>query len=222
MSAGDTSPGQLPRGLPGPLPRGERILWQGAPAALGTTMRIFHAQVVAGWFALVALVLGAEAAVNGSMVKAVAVVSPTLLIGTGAIGLLTLFGWLVHRTTVYTITDRRVVLQIGIAAPVTLNLPFAQIEAARFCGFTDGSGDIPLVLRDGQRVAYLHLWPHARPWCFIRPEPMLRSVPDAQAVASLLARALAVYAGREEAAPVVAAPPRAAEPAGVLVAAGMR
>ena len=35
------------------------------------------------------------------------------------------------------------------------------------------------------------LWPHARAWAFASPEPTLRAIPDAQTVATLLARTMA-------------------------------
>ena len=95
------------------------------------------------------------------------------------------------RTTVYTITNRRVVMRIGIALPVTFNLPYTQIDGAALRPYEDGTGDIPLQLRDGTRLAYFVLWPHARPWRFSRPEPMLRAVPNAAATAQLLSEALA-------------------------------
>ena len=216
MSDLDTTP----RGLPEPLPPGERILWQGAPSVAGAAMRIFHARLVAAWFALASL-LGAGAAAEGSAAFAVVV---TLLAGAVALGLLMLFAWLVHRTTVYTITDRRIVMRVGIALPITLNLPFAMTEGAGLRLFSDGSGDIPVQLRKGERVAYLHLWPHARPWRVSQPEPMLRSVPEAEKVASLLARALTAYAcrGEDTLMPVIKARPRAAEQPGVLVPAAAR
>ena len=223
MTESDFLPENTPRGLPGPLPAGERILWQGAPTTAGMAVRAFHVQGVAAWFALMALVLGAGTAATGSLGRALTVSAPTLVIGAGAIGLLMLLGWLVHRTTVYTITNRRVVMHVGIALPITLNLPFEQIDTAALHAFADGSGDIPLLLRDGQRVAYLHLWPHARPWRVGRPEPMLRSVPEAEAVAALLGRALAAHAGREDAVqPIIAPRPRAAPAASGLAAAGVR
>ncbi|GLS44445.1 photosynthetic complex putative assembly protein PuhB [Methylobacterium brachythecii] len=212
-----------PRGLPEPLPPGERILWQGAPTVAGTAMRIFHARLVAAWFALAALVFGGLAASDGSYLSALGVALPTLAIGAGALALLALFSWLVHRTTVYTITDRRIVMRVGIALPITLNLPFAMIEGAGLHVFADGSGDIPVQLQAGERVAYLHLWPHARPWRVTQPEPMLRSVPEAETVAALLARTLAAYAGQADAAiPVIKARQRAADRQGALVAAGAR
>jgi hypothetical protein len=36
----------------------------------------------------------------------------------------------------------------------------------------------------------LVLWPHARPWYFSPPQPMLRAIPDAAKVAGILASAL--------------------------------
>ena len=109
--SGDFLPEGTPRGLPGPLPAGERILWQGAPSTAGLLVRVFHARLVVAWFAICALALGIAA---GSPGAALATVGPTLLVGTGALALLWGLAWLTHRTTVYTVTNRRVVLQAGI------------------------------------------------------------------------------------------------------------
>ncbi|MBK3402565.1 PH domain-containing protein [Methylorubrum populi] len=194
MSESDFLPEGTLRGLPGPLPAGERILWRGAPTLHGVLLRAFHARLIMLWFAGAATVLAIGAAASGGPARALAVAGPTLLIGLGALGLLTFLAWLVQRTTVYTLTDRRVVMYVGIALPITLNLPLTRIESADLRLFADGSGDLPLRLPPGERVAYLHLWPHARPWRVSRPEPMLRSVPEARSVAALLAPALAAHA----------------------------
>jgi hypothetical protein len=106
-------------------------------------------------------------------------------------GLAWAFAALVSRTTLYTITSRRVVMRIGIALPMTLNVPFAIVAAAGLRLHRDDSGDLPLTLGGNGRVGFLHLWPHARPWRVARPEPMLRCVPEAQQVAAILSRALA-------------------------------
>ncbi|MCJ2067526.1 PH domain-containing protein [Methylobacterium sp. J-030] len=189
--SGDFLPEGTPRGLPGPLPAGERILWQGAPTTTGLLVRVFHARLVIAWFGVCALAFGLAAGSSGA---ALTVVVPTLVIGGGGVALLWLLAWLTHRTTLYTVTNRRIVLQAGIALPVTHNLPFAQIDTAALRAFTDGTGDLPLQLRPGLRIAYLQLWPHARPWHLSRTEPMLRSVPDADGVAALLGQALAAHA----------------------------
>jgi hypothetical protein len=79
---------------------------------------------------------------------------------------------------------------------MSLNLPFTMVENADLRLFSDGSGDIPLLLAGETRVGYITLWPHARPWKMKRVQPMMRSVPDAARVAQLLARALAASAGQ--------------------------
>lgn len=222
MSESEFLPEGTLRGMPGPLPAGERILWRGAPTWRGVLTQVFHVRPVVAWFAGTATLFGVAAAAQGGMVSALGVVAPTLLIGVGGIALLTVLAWLVHRTTVYTVTDRRVVMHVGIALPITLNLPHAQIEGAGLHLFGDGSGDIPLQLPQGERIAYLHLWPHARPWRVSRPEPMLRSVPDARAVAETLAGALAARGPRvaESVSAVPSERPRHTPQPGRLAAAG--
>ncbi len=222
MSESEFLPEGTLRGMPGPLPAGERILWRGAPTWRGVLVQVFHLRPVALWFAGTATLFGIAAAVQGGVLNAVTVVGPTLLIGAGGIALLALLAWLVHRTTVYTITDRRVVMHVGIALPITLNLPHSRTEGAGLHLFSDGSGDIPLQLPAGERIAYLHLWPHARPWRVSRPEPMLRSVPQAREVAEILAGALAAQGPRiaSEAAVTAVERPRPASRPGRLAAAG--
>ncbi|MGZ2821903.1 photosynthetic complex putative assembly protein PuhB, partial [Pseudomonas aeruginosa] len=85
--------------------------------------------------------------------------------------LLVLLGYLAARTTVYTITSRRLVMRIGIALPMTLNLPFKVIASAAARINSDGTADIPITLVPPNRLAFLILWPHCRPWTLRRPEP---------------------------------------------------
>lgn len=97
-------------------------------------------------------------------------------------------------------------MRIGIALPMTLNLPFSRIEGAALHVFADGSGDIPLRLGKGTRIAYLHLWPHARPWRVSEPQPMMRALANPSEVAALLAEAVAASRAAEEGAtPIVIA-----------------
>jgi len=84
------------------------------------------------------------------------------------------------------------VMRIGMVLSVTYNIPLSQVAAADLRKDGDGSGDICLRLTDGQRIAYPHLWPHARPWRLARPEPSMRCLPDVAGVASLLSQAWSV------------------------------
>ena len=178
-------------GLPECLPPSEAKRWQGSPDAWQVTRRVFHWNKLALYFAVivawrVATLLGdgaGRAEIASSMVRLVPLFALCL-------ALLALLGWLTARTTVYTLTDRRVVMRVGVVLTVTFNLPLRRIEAARLHALPGGAGDIALVLNAEDRIGYIHLWPHARPWHFSRTEPMLRALPDAPAVAALLADAL--------------------------------
>ena len=119
-----------------------------------------------------------------------------LLLAVAAIGILLGIGYLIERTTVYTITNRRLVMRFGIAVPMTFNLPFSVVNAADVKMYADGTGDISVFLNTADRIAYLVLWPHARPWRVSNPQPMLRVTPDAAAVAETLATALTAEQGR--------------------------
>ena len=129
------------------------------------------------------------------------------------LGLVTLIAWLSARGTVYTLTDRRVVMRIGIVLTVTYNLPLKRIAAADLSTVPGGHGDIALALTKGDRIAWLQLWPHARPWRLAQPEPALRAVPDAAVVARRLTQAWTAATG-QAAAPAAPAAAQAATDAG--------
>lgn len=189
----------MPRGLPERLPQGERLLWQGAPSARALLVHAFHFRVVAAYFALVlawcaAVIIGhggSEHAIWMALLHRAALAAVPL-------GLIAAYAWAIQRTTVYSITSRRVVISFGMALPLSFNLPFARIEAAGLRPHAGGAGDIPLRLLPGEKMSYFVLWPHARPWRMARTEPMLRCVPDAEAASAILAAALAEH---EQAAP---------------------
>ncbi len=179
------------RGLPERLPPGETILWQGEPRWQSLARRAFHTRSVSIYFAAIIagrLALGVHSGESPATAAAAALgLVPLALAG---VGLLALLAWAMARSTVYTITNKRVVIRFGVALPMTINIPFKIITAAALRTHDDGTGDIPLQLTGTGRIAYLHLWPHARPWRMKTPEPMLRCIPQAVEVAKLLSQAL--------------------------------
>ena len=182
-------------GLPEPLPAGERIVWQGAPEARALALRVFHVRKVAIYFALVGAVQVATALADGDTVRqAGAGLAMLSSLAAVAIGLLWTLAWLSARTTLYTVTDRRVVMRVGIVLTMSFNIPYARIAAAGLRVHRDGTGDLPLTLTDPS-IGYAHLWPHARPWRLRSPEPMLRGVADGAKVGALLADAWARATG---------------------------
>ena len=178
-------------GVPGDLPAGERILLQVRPAWRAFAIHVFHARKIAIYCAaLVVWRIGAGLAAGKGL--GVALLDGAWIAPLAVAGVLipVLLAWIYARTSIYTITDRRVILRTGAAMPMSFNLPYRQIDSAALRLYSDGAGDIPLKLKGGDRLAYAHLWPHVRPWRFAQPEPMLRAVPDAQKTAGILSAAL--------------------------------
>ncbi len=184
-------------GLPGELPEGEHILWQGSPSWRAMARRAFHARKVAVYFGLlIAWSLAAATAGGEPALATLASAGRLTALAASALGILVLFAWLNARATLYTITDRRVVLRFGVALTMAVNLPFRGVRNADLRAHPDGTGDIALAVEGAGRIGYLMLWPYVRPWRFgRRAEPTLRAVPDAEAVARTLVRAV-VDAGR--------------------------
>jgi hypothetical protein len=179
------------RGLPGFLPPGERLLWQGSPDWLVLARRALHVRKVALYFALLALWHVVEVSLGGaSLAVALRGALWLVVLGAGAIGVLALLGYALARSTVYTITSSRLVLRFGFALPISINLPFSQLDTAGIVRHADGTADIPVSLAAGQRVSYLMTWPHVRPWRFFRVQPTLRCLRDGEQAATLLADAL--------------------------------
>ena len=88
-------------------------------------------------------------------------------------------------------------LGLGAALPKALNFPFKIIESAALKPLAHGSGDLALTLKAPNKIAFLLLWPHVRPWRVSAPQPTLRGIPDAAAVAAILASAMARVASIE-------------------------
>ena len=180
------------RGLPGDLPEGETVLWQGAPNWLTLAQHAFHIRAVAAYFAGMLLWRTANAVVGGmppvKAALAAVAVTPIALV---ALGMLAALAWLNSRTTVYTITNRRVVMRFGAAVPKAINIPFTIIESAALKPLGKTDGDLALGIKAPNKIAFLHLWPHARPWRMKAPQPTLRALPNARAAADILASAMA-------------------------------
>lgn len=178
-------------GLPETLPPGERILWQGAPQWRQLATEVFHIRAT-GLYLISLTMWRADVryAAAHDVQAAILTVASLLPVAAAVLGLLVLLAWLASRTTLYTVTNRRVVVRAGIALPLAINIPFRVIRAAGLRPRGQHGGDIALSLIDGVRVGYVHLWPHVRPWRLNAPEPMLRALPDAAKVGSILGAAL--------------------------------
>ncbi len=152
-----------------------------------------------------------EGAAGGDLWRPLSV---SLLTSALALGMLTGVAWFAGRTALYTLTNRRVVMRVGIVLTLTFNLPYRRIAAASLRRYGQRSLDIALQLYPQDRIGWFHLWPHQRAWHLSHPQPTLRCLADGEAVSALLMQQWQrVHAG--EALVTGDASPQAAAPAPV-------
>jgi hypothetical protein len=176
-------------GLPEPLPKGEKILWQGAPNWYALAVHAFHVRKVAIYFGLMMAWQAVSLRADGKDGVDIALA----LIGSGtlvlvALSLLGISAWWAARTSLYTLTDKRLVMRVGIVLSLTFNFPLRCIRSAEIRDLSEGHADIALELPPGDRIGWFHLWPHQRAWRLSHPQPTLRCVPEGRAVGELLQR----------------------------------
>lgn len=176
------------RGLPELLPEGEHILWQGSPSTQALARDAFKVRWVAGYFVLLFLWKGTASLTALDAATAYGQASFFLVLGALVVGLLYLVAWCQAASTVYTLTTARVVMRIGAALTMTVQIPFRWIGAADLDQRPDGSGSIALQTLGTTTFSYVMTWPHVRPWRF-PTQPSLRCIPDAANVAEMLGQA---------------------------------
>jgi hypothetical protein len=165
-------------GLPEPLPKGERMIWQGSPDFRMLAIHAFHVRKLALYFtamlALQWIYLSADPA--APLVRPLLTSAGMALL---ALGLLTTIAWFSARTTLYTLTDRRIVMRIGIVLTLTFNLPLRQVSGAAIKPQGAGHGDIALTLSGSDRIAWLNcaVCRMRKPWVRAFSKPGMWCIP---------------------------------------------
>lgn len=181
------------RGIDEPLPEGENLLWQGRPDARALMRHVFRIRLWVAYFvalAVLSFLLSPASGVPRAIWMAV--------LGGVFIGGVWAYARATASTTIYALTDKRVVMRIGVAFPAVFNLPYSRVGGAAARAFDDGTGDIAFEIGNSDRLGFVYLWPHARPWRFRDPSPMMRGLVDIEEVSEVL-RAALLDAGVHEA-----------------------
>ncbi len=175
-------------GLPGMLPVGETIVWQGKPETNEVWVHVFKARWIAayfaamlGWLLVTGLYFGRG---SDDIIMSLIIMAAA---GAAVLGIFRAFAAGVHRTTVYTITNRRVVMRIGIALPTAFNLPFCEMESADVLKRANGSGNIALRFKPDIRLNWAVFFPHVRGLKMSRTEPQMIGLADVVTAADILA-----------------------------------
>ncbi|MEM0952700.1 MAG: photosynthetic complex putative assembly protein PuhB [Pseudomonadota bacterium] len=182
--------GEAEYGLPEHLPMDEKILWQGTPEFRTLARRVFRLRLVGIYFiALFGIHMTLQ--YESGLGLGTQLLSNSWMLVLASVAMLLLAGLALAyaRTTVYTITSKRIVMRFGVALPMVINIPLPLVQSADKRRFEDGSGDIILSLKNSKTVSYLILWPNVNPWSFLPPKPTLRSLPALDDAAEALANA---------------------------------
>lgn len=177
------------KGLPERLPRSEAMLWQGRPRTWALFREAFGLRWIGAYFALVVIWRAADGWLNGGFMASLAMAIPYMILGALALVVTGAMAWVAARSTVYTVTTARVVMRIGAALTITLNLPYRQIANASVHARRDGTGTIAFETLGDTRLSAMILWPHMRPWHLRHTQPALRCIPDVAHVGALIAEA---------------------------------
>ena len=174
-------------GTPAP---NEKVLWKGRPN-LGLLARTaFHTRTLGLYMAALIIIALVSGRTEAAIVAAV--------LGTALLAILYTLAWLCTRSTLYILTDARLIMRIGMAIETRINIPLKQVTAAHFRPRSKGHGDIAFELAGDRILGAVLLWPHMRPWHYNRPQPMLRAVPNAEALAQKIAEARAQFGAIEQ------------------------
>jgi hypothetical protein len=183
-------------GLPERLPKDEGIVWQGSPDTATLAREAFHIRKLAVYFAVLLVARAAPEISAGNGLIAV-LLSLKWLAPLSAIAMLSVWALaaMTARTTVYTLTDKRLVMRLGIVLTVTFNLPLKKIAGADLRLHSGGVGDISVALSGDDHIAWVHLWPSVRPWHLAHPQPTMRCVANAKALAAQLSEVWSAQTG---------------------------
>jgi hypothetical protein len=163
----------------------EAVLWKGRPGVGLLARTAFHAHSAGCYMAALTVIAVLLGRTNAALFAGG--------LGVVLVALLYLLAWLSARTTLYILTDERIIMRIGMAIETRINLPLKQISAAHLRMRGNGNGDIAFELAGERLLGAALLWPHMRPWHYAMPQPMLRAVPDAAHVAQLVAETRARF-----------------------------
>lgn len=177
-------------GLPENLPEGEHILWQGKPDTWLLARDSLNFNWIMGYFVLLGAWRTIVATETREGIAAFSAAVPFLLLGLATAVVLLLLAYLMASTTLYTLTNRRVAMRIGIALTVTLNLPYRWVESVEKERRKNGSGTLAIKLIDeGTRLSFMMCWPHCKPWAFNPARPAFRAIKNVDEVGQILADA---------------------------------
>ena len=176
------------------IPEGESILWKGKPSFWGFSWYFFGLKLLAFYLIILSVVFAARLTVTDFFTAFVVDFLPFLLSGILTSIILMALAKIQSQSSVYIITENRVIIKSGAALSFLISMPFKKIKAVNLQKRKGSLGTISFELNSGKRVPYISCWPSVRPWRFKKTEPAFSCIENVDEVATILRKS--VMAGR--------------------------
>ena len=157
---------EAPKNILDAIPDGESILWKGKPSLWGFSWNLFGLKWIAAYLFILLMVSILRVFVSDFYTAFFVDFLP--FFSSGVFASIILFGLAAVQTfsTVYVITEKRVIIKTGAALSFLISMPFKKIKGINLQKRRGSIGTISFELFSEKRVPYTSCWPSVRPWKF--------------------------------------------------------
>ena len=177
---------EAPKNILDAIPNGESILWKGRPSLWGFSWNLFGLKWITLYLSMLSIVSVARFFASDFYTAFYVDFLPFFL--SGIFASIILIGLAATQTysTVYIITENRVIIKTGAALSFLISMPFKKIKEVNLQKRGASIGTISFELLSEKRVPYISCWPSVRPWKFKRTQPAFSCVGSVDEVATIL------------------------------------
>ena len=177
---------EAPKNILDAIPNGESILWKGRPSLWGFSWNLFGLKWITLYLSMLSIVSVARIFASDFYTAFYVDFLPFFL--SGIFASIILIGLAATQTysTVYIITENRVIIKTGAALSFLISMPFKKIKEVNLQKRGVSIGTISFELLSEKRVPYISCWPSVRPWKFKRTQPAFSCIGSVDEVATIL------------------------------------
>ena len=177
---------EAPKNILDAIPDGESILWKGKPSLWGFSWNLFGLKWITAYLCILSMVAIVRVFVSDFYSAFYMDFLP--FFASGVFASIILFGLAAVQTysTVYVITEKRVIIKTGAALSFLISMPFKKIKGVNLQKRRGSIGTISFELFSEKRVPYTSCWPSVRPWKFKKTQPAFSCVGSVDEVATIL------------------------------------
>ena len=177
---------EAPKNILDAIPNGESILWKGRPSLWGFSWNLFGLKWITLYLSMLSIVSVARFFASDFYTAFYVDCLPFFLSGIFASIILIDLAATQTYSTVYIITENRVIIKTGAALSFLISMPFKKIKEVNLQKRGASIGTISFELLSEKRVPYISCWPSVRPWKFKRTQPAFSCIGSVDEVATIL------------------------------------